>query len=283
MNSPSSWTRRSARRITSTRYLRHGTAVIPADQIEVRSSMPESSLLTGLRDELVRLAAHFVQANDRVDTVRSRSRQSTGSAWLYADLVWVDKHHSVSDARGKVTLTNGTQRLLGEVIGKDPDTDLAVIRADHTLEVKPLVLRTSPARLGELCFALGAPLGEFADTMSMGIVSGLNRRLAQGQGRVIEDVLQTDAAINHGNSGGPLVDIDGSILGVNTAGIDDAHNIGFAVPSHTVADIVPELLEAGAITRATIGAKLEIRRAASSGADELVVLETVDESSPLRA
>jgi len=197
--------------------------------------------------------------------------------------VWVDKHHSVSDARGKVTVTNGTQRLLGAVIGKDPDTVLAVIRADHTLEVKPLVLRTSPARLGELCFALGAPLGEFADTMSMGIVSGLNRRLAQGQGRVIEDVLQTDAAINHGNSGGPLVDIDGSILGVNTAGIDDAHNIGFAVPSHTVADIVPELLEAGAITRATIGAKLEIRRAASSGADELVVLETVDESSPLRA
>ena len=94
-------------------------------------------------------------------------------------------------------------------------------------------------------------------------------------------MLQTDAAINPGNSGGPLVDIDGCVLGVNTAGIN-ATSIGFAVPSHTVAEIVPELIETGMITRASIGAQIEIRRSHISSADDIAILKTVDDNSPLR-
>ena len=173
--------------------------------------MSDLPLLAGLREELIQLAARVVRANARVEVVGSQLRESSGSAWLFADRLWVTNYHVVDDARGKVTLTNGGQQIHGEVIGKDADTDLAVIRAIESIEVKPLLLRSGAAQLGELCFAIGAPLGDYADTMSMGIVSGLNRRLPQGDGRVLEDMLQTDTAINHGNSGGPLVDTDGCV------------------------------------------------------------------------
>jgi serine protease Do len=239
-------------------------------------------LLVALREELISLADLVVKANARVDIVGGKLRESSGSAWLYADRLWVTNHHVIADARGKVILTNGTQRIAGEVVGKDADTDLAVIRVDTSVEANPLVLKTESAKLGELCFAIGAPLGEFADTMSMGIISGLNRRLPQSGGMVLEDVLQTDAAINHGNSGGPLVDINGFVLGVNTAGIDAANSIGFAVPTQTVAEVVPELIEHGSIARATIGVKVEIRRVGMSVVNELLVLEIHDERSPLR-
>jgi len=244
--------------------------------------MSDLPLLAGLRDELVQLAARVVRANARVEVVGSELRESSGSAWLFADRLWVTNHHVVDDARGKVTLTNGGQQIHGEVIGKDADTDLAVIRAMESIEVKPLLLRSGSAQLGELCFAIGAPLGDYADTMSMGIVSGLNRRLHQGDGRVLEDMLQTDTAINHGNSGGPLVDTDGCVLGVNTAGIDNANNIGFAVPVHTIADIVPELIESGRIARATIGAKIDVRKSGISQGYDLVILATSDSHGSLR-
>jgi len=113
-------------------------------------------------------------------------------------------------------------------------------------------------------------------------VSGLNRRLPQGDGRVLEDMLQTDTAINHGNSGGPLVDADGCVLGVNTAGIDSANNIGFAVPVHTVADIVPELIESGTIARATFGAKIDIRKSGISQSYDFVILASSDSHGLLR-
>lgn len=245
-------------------------------------SMLSRPMLAGLREELIALADLVVKANARVDVVGGKLRESSGSAWLYADRLWVTNHHVIADARGKVILTNGTQRITGEVVGKDAETDLAVIRVDTSIDANPLALKTGPAQLGELCFAIGAPLGEFADTMSMGIISGLNRRLPQSGGMVLEDVLQTDAAINHGNSGGPLVDINGSVLGVNTAGIEAANSIGFAVPTHTVAEVIPELIEHGAIARATIGAKVEIRRVGMSVVNELLVLEIHDEQSPLR-
>jgi S1-C subfamily serine protease len=244
--------------------------------------MSDLPLLAGLRDELVQLAARVVKANARVEVVGSQLRESSGSAWLFADRLWVTNHHVVDDARGKVTLTSGGQQIHGEVIGKDADTDLAVIRVVESIEVKPLLLRSGSAELGELCFAIGAPLGDYADTMSMGIVSGLNRRLHQGDGRVLEDMLQTDTAINHGNSGGPLVATDGCVLGVNTAGIDNANNIGFAVPVHTIADIVPELIESGMITRATIGAKIDIRKSGISQGYDLVILATNDSRGSLR-
>jgi|APGre2960657423_1045063.scaffolds.fasta_scaffold09910_3 S1-C subfamily serine protease len=244
--------------------------------------MSDLPLLAGLREELIQLAARVVRANARVEVVGSQLRESSGSAWLFADRLWVTNYHVVDDARGKVTLTNGGQQIHGEVIGKDADTDLAVIRAIESIEVKPLLLRSGAAQLGELCFAIGAPLGDYADTMSMGIVSGLNRRLPQGDGRVLEDMLQTDTAINHGNSGGPLVDADGCVLGVNTAGIDSANNIGFAVPVHTVADIVPELIESGTIARATFGAKIDIRKSGISQSYDFVILASSDSHGLLR-
>ncbi len=135
-----------------------------------------------------------------------------------------------------------------------------MLRIDPTT-VTPLTVSGEPARLGELCFAFGSPLGEFPESISIGIVSGLKRSLPTADRRAIFDVIQTDCAINPGNSGGPLVYVDGQVIGVNTAGIDEADGIGFAVPAETV-NIVGELLSHGAIERASLGVGVALRHAA---------------------
>jgi S1-C subfamily serine protease len=111
-----------------------------------------------------------------------------------------------------------------------------------------------------LCLAFGSPLGEFPESISLGVVSGLNRELPAIDGRAIYDVIQTDAAINPGNSGGPLVSVMGDVIGVNTAGIDIADNIGFAVPSTLVLDVADELRTYGEIQRASLGISIASRR-----------------------
>jgi S1-C subfamily serine protease len=112
-------------------------------------------------------------------------------------------------------------------------------------------MRLLPARLGELCFAVGSPL-RFRDSVSWGVISGLSRQLPTDYG-FIEESIQTDAAINPGNSGGPLVDCQGRVIGVNVAKIGSAENIGFAIAAEIVADIVPELIAHGSVTRGTFG------------------------------
>uniref|UniRef100_UPI000B004BFD S1C family serine protease n=2 Tax=Mycolicibacterium mucogenicum TaxID=56689 RepID=UPI000B004BFD len=120
-----------------------------------------------------------------------------------------------------------TRPVTALVVGRDPLTDLAVLRIDPQ-DIAPLTICGHGARLGELCFAFGSPLGAFPESLSIGIVSGLKRSLPTGDRQSIFDVIQTDAAINPGNSGGPLVNVDGRVIGVNTAGIDGADGIGFA-------------------------------------------------------
>lgn len=151
------------------------------------------------------------------------------------------------------------------LISRDPLTDLAVLRIDPQ-SASPLPIAKHEARLGELCFAFGSPLGEFPESISIGIVSGLKRSLPAGDRPAIFDVIQTDAAINPGNSGGPLVNVDGHVIGVNTAGIDGADGISFAIPSETVADVVHEIVTFGAVERASLGVTV-VRRPVDGSPD----------------
>ncbi|HEY3795559.1 MAG TPA: trypsin-like peptidase domain-containing protein, partial [Bradyrhizobium sp.] len=139
------------------------------------------------------------------------------------------------------------------VLGVDPDTDLALLRADGVRDLHYASLGNSKSlRRGQLVVAIGNPLG-FESTVTAGVVSALGRSIRSANGRTIEDVIQTDAALNPGNSGGPLVSSASEVIGINTAIISGAQGICFAVASNTAQFVLSEIIRHGYVRRAYIG------------------------------
>jgi S1-C subfamily serine protease len=138
------------------------------------------------------------------------------------------------------------------VLGRDPDTDIALVRADgHFADIAPLG-DSRRLRRGQIAIAIGNPLG-FEWTVTTGVVSALGRSMRASTGRLIDDVIQTDAALNPGNSGGPLVSSAGEVIGVNTAVIRGAQGIAFAVASNTASFVISEIIRYSRVRRAFIG------------------------------
>jgi S1-C subfamily serine protease len=163
--------------------------------------------------------------------------------------------HTASHAKKhRVSLPDGRE-FDARWVGDDPDTDLAVLCIDSTSKgsLAPLVLgRSATLRRGEIAIAIGNPLG-FEHTVTAGIVSALGRSMRSGTGRLIPDVIQTDAALNPGNSGGPLLNSRGEVIGVNTAIIRGAQSISFAVAIDIAAWVIPQLLQHGRVRRGYLG------------------------------
>ncbi len=150
-----------------------------------------------------------------------------------------------------VSLTNGTTHAAA-IVGTDPATDLAVIRADSANLPFATLGESASLRAGQLVIAIGNPFG-FQSTVSTGVVSALGRALRSREGRLIENIIQHTAPLNPGNSGGPLVDSRGRIVGLNTAIIMGAQGIGFSIPSDTAKWVVSQLLTLGRMRRGYLG------------------------------
>src|SRR5215212_1009637 len=161
--------------------------------------------------------------------------------------------HVVEGAK-ELRLTDPEGRSMeARLIGEDPDTDLALVRAGAARNLASAVLGDSKKlRRGQLAVAIGNPLG-FESTVTAGVISALGRSLRARTGRLIEDVIQTDAALNPGNSGGPLVSSRGEVIGINTAVIAGAQGICFAVAANTASFVLGELVRHGRVRRAFIG------------------------------
>lgn len=144
------------------------------------------------------------------------------------------------------------------VVGRDPATDLAVLRAQAAALPYARLSTSKPLRAGQLVVAVGNPLG-FESTVSAGVVSALGRSLRSRQGRLIEGIVQHTAALNPGNSGGPLVDAKGRVVGINTAIIAQAQGIGFSVPATTAQWVLTEILTQGRVRRAYLGISVRDR------------------------
>src|ERR1700682_5297835 len=173
------------------------------------------------------------------------------------------------------------------VLGVDPDTDLALLRADGVRDLRYALLGNSKGlRRGQLVVAIGNPLG-FESTVTAGVVSALGRSIRSVSGRTIEDVIQTDAALNPGNSGGPLVSTAAEVIGINTAIISGAQGICFAVASNTAQFVLSEIIRHGYVRRAYIGvsgqtAPIPRRHAVVAGVDNTMgaLLAQIEADSP---
>jgi len=167
-------------------------------------------------------------------------------------LILTNSHVVQGGKRADVTALDG-RSFSARVLGDDPDTDLALIRIEEDAMLPAVRLGNSKKlRPGEIAIAIGNPLG-FDASVTAGVISALGRSLRSKSGRLIEDVIQTDAALNPGNSGGPLVSSQGAVIGINTAIISGAQGICFAVASNTASFVLGELVAHGRVRRAYLG------------------------------
>merc|ERR1719240_491252 len=185
---------------------------------------------------------------------------SAGSGFILSpDGYVLTNAHVVGDAAAvNLTLTDG-RSLRAAVQGRDVATDLALLRTDSASGLPFATLGDSnELKVGQLVVAIGNPLG-FQSTVSAGVVSALGRSLRAKDGMMIEGVIQTDVALNPGNSGGPLVDSMARVVGINTAIIAGAQNISFSVPTTTANWVVAEIMEHGRVRRSYLGFSCDVR------------------------
>ncbi len=230
-------------------------------QLTVGSSQPAAAAGGISIGEIYERSYHAVVEITATDGSFGGQQQAQGSGFVYdTNGNIVTNQHVVDGARSiSVRFWNGST-YPAEVVGTDPSTDLAVIKVDAPKSLfEPLRLGdSSDVAVGDGVVAIGSPFG-LEGTVTSGIVSALHRQMTAPNNFTINDSIQTDAAINHGNSGGPLLDEQGRVIGVNAQIESDSggsDGVGFVIPSNTVRSIVSQLLESGEVAHAYLGIRM---------------------------
>lgn len=237
--------------------------------------------------ERVRPAVVNIDTVARVETAFGIfPQQGAGSGVIVSpDGYILTNNHVVANAQQiKVTLLSG-RSYTGQIVGTDRFSDLAVIKVDASERLPAATLGQSGAlRVGQLAVAVGNPFG-LGHTVTVGVVSALNRSI-QVPGLVVENLIQTDAAINPGNSGGALADSSGAVIGINTAIVQQAQGIGFAIPIETARAIMEQLISRGRVVRPFVGivwggdVDADIARQYNLPVDRGIIVRDVDQNGP---
>jgi putative serine protease PepD len=238
----------------------HTTTVVR--QVSVEGSQPVASGALPIADVYDRASKAVVEIQATTGDSLGGQSSAQGSGFVFdrKGNIVTNQHVVAGASRVSVSFWNGTQRT-ARVVGTDPSTDLAVIRVDAPSSLlHPLALADSSAvRVGDPVLAFGSPFG-LEGTVTSGIVSALHREMTAPNNYTITDTIQTDAAINHGNSGGPLLNGAGRVIGVD-AQIESesggSDGVGFAIPSNTVAAIVRQLVATGKVEHAFLGVRMQ--------------------------
>ena len=220
-------------------------------------SAKEEELLDAYSSAVVRVVEAVSPSVVHVQVRGSRGgmlAQGSGSGTILSpDGIVLTNNHVVEGAAAIELALNDARRMPARILGRDPDTDIAVLRAETSDRLPSVQLGNSKKlKPGQIAIAIGNPLG-FESTVTAGIVSAVGRSLRAQNGRLIGDVIQTDAALNPGNSGGPLVNSRAEVIGVNTAVIMGAQGICFSVASNTAQHVLGQVLRYGRVRRARLG------------------------------
>jgi serine protease Do len=190
----------------------------------------------------------------------SQATASGSGVIIAADGIIVTNNHVVDGAQSlEVVLADGTD-LPATLIGQDPFSDLAAIKINSKVPAPATWGNSDALKPGETVIAIGSPLGAFKNTVTVGVISATGRSIDTGSGYQMDDLIQTDAAINHGNSGGPLVNLAGQVVAINTLVVRGnassggvAEGLGFAIPSNTARAVVSQLVSKGHVARPYLG------------------------------